>query len=136
VSCRLSPDPCRFGLGADFATALAVVVQGKSVAAAACLSRLDEALAGHADTGPDALRGGGSILAILEVLTQHADYFDAGAVICSDEVAILAARFIASIGPIPSRSATESVFTGAAEGVHRRPAKSWQNAAAAALGCV
>ena len=32
-----------------------------------------------ADTDPDALRGRGSILAILEVLTQHADYFDAGA---------------------------------------------------------
>ena len=49
------------------------------MAAAVCLNRLDEALAGHADTDPDALRGRGSILAILEVLTEHADYFDAGA---------------------------------------------------------
>jgi uncharacterized membrane protein YccC len=75
----LRPLARRFGLGGDFDTALAVIAQGKSVAAAACLSRLDEALAGHADADPDALRGRGSILAILEVLTQHADYFDAGA---------------------------------------------------------
>jgi uncharacterized membrane protein YccC len=75
----LRPLARRFGLGGDFATALAAIAQGKSVAAAACLSRLDEALAGHADTDPDALRGRGSILAILEVLTQHADYFDPGA---------------------------------------------------------
>jgi uncharacterized membrane protein YccC len=75
----LRPVARQFGLGGDFDTALAVMAQGKSVAAAACLNRLDEALAGHADTDPDALRGRGSILAILEVLTQHADYFDAGA---------------------------------------------------------
>jgi hypothetical protein len=68
-----------FGLGGDFDTALAVIAQGKSVTAAAYLSRLDEALAGHADTDPDALRGRGSILAILEVLTEHAGYFDSGA---------------------------------------------------------
>ena len=37
------PDLCQFGLGGDFDTALAVTAQGKSVAAAACLSRLDEA---------------------------------------------------------------------------------------------
>ena len=75
----LRPLARRFGLGGDFDTALAAMTQGKSVAAAACLNRLDEALAGHADTDPDALRGRGGILAILEVLTQHADYFDAGA---------------------------------------------------------
>jgi hypothetical protein len=75
----LRPVARRFGRGGDFDTALAVIAQGKSVAAAARLNRLDEALAGHADTDPDALRGRGSILAILEVLTQHADYFDAGA---------------------------------------------------------
>ena len=50
----------------------------KSVAAGVRLSRLDEALAGRADTDLDALRGRGGILAILEVLTEHADYFDAG----------------------------------------------------------
>jgi hypothetical protein len=74
----LRPVARRFGLGGDFDTALAVIAQGKSETAAACLNRLDEALAGHADTDPDALRGRGSILAILEVLTEHADYFDAG----------------------------------------------------------
>ena len=49
------------------------------MAAAACLSRVDEALAGHAGSDPDALRRRGSFVVILEVLTQHADYFDAGA---------------------------------------------------------
>ena len=75
----LRPLARRFGLGRDFNTALAVIAQGKSETAAACLSRLDEALAGYADTDPDALRGRGSILAMSEVLTQHAAYFDAGA---------------------------------------------------------
>jgi uncharacterized membrane protein YccC len=75
----LRPLARRFGLGRDFNATLAVMARGKSVAAAACLNRLDEALARHAETDPDALRGRGSILAIFEVLTQHADYFDAGA---------------------------------------------------------
>jgi uncharacterized membrane protein YccC len=76
---RLRPLARRFGIGGDFDTALAVIAQGKSVTAAACLSRLDEALVGHADTDPDALRGRGSILAMSEVLTEHAGYFDVGA---------------------------------------------------------
>jgi uncharacterized membrane protein YccC len=75
----LRPLAGRFGLGGDFDTALAVMARGKSVAAAECLNRLDEALAGHADSDPDALRGRRSILAILEVLTEYAGYFDAGA---------------------------------------------------------
>jgi uncharacterized membrane protein YccC len=75
----LRPLARRFGLDGDFDSALAVIAQGKSTAAAARLSRLDESLARHADTDPDALRGRGSILAILEVLAEHADYFDAGA---------------------------------------------------------
>jgi uncharacterized membrane protein YccC len=75
----LRPAARRFGLGGDFDNALAVMAQGKSVAVAACLNGLDEALARHADTDPDALRGRGSILAILEVLTEYAGYFDAGA---------------------------------------------------------
>jgi hypothetical protein len=75
----LRPLARRFGLGGDFDTALAAMTQGKSVAAAACLNRLDEALARHADTDPDALRGRGSILAMSEVLTEHAGYFDTGA---------------------------------------------------------
>jgi hypothetical protein len=75
----LRPLARRVGLGGDFDTALAVIAQGKSVTAAACLSRLDEALAGYADTDPDALRGRGSILEISEALTEHTGYFDAGA---------------------------------------------------------
>jgi uncharacterized membrane protein YccC len=75
----LRPLAHRFGLGGDFDTALVVIAQGKSVAAAACLNRLDEALAGHADTDPDALRGRGSVLAMSELLTEHTGYFDAGA---------------------------------------------------------
>jgi uncharacterized membrane protein YccC len=74
----LRPLARRFGLRGDFNTALAVIAQGKAVTAAARLSRLDKTLARHADTDPDALRARGSILAILEVLTQHPDYFDAG----------------------------------------------------------
>jgi uncharacterized membrane protein YccC len=75
----LRPLAHRFGLGGDFDSALAVIARGKSVAAAACLNRLDEALARHADTDPEALRGRGGILAMSEVLTEHARYFDAGA---------------------------------------------------------
>jgi hypothetical protein len=51
----LGPVARWFGLGGDFDTALAMMTQGKSVAAA-CLGRLDEVLPGHADTGSDALR--------------------------------------------------------------------------------
>ena len=75
----LRPAARRFGLGGDFDTALAAIAQGKSGIAAARLSRLDESLAGYANTDPDALRGRGSILAMSEVLTEHAGYFDAGA---------------------------------------------------------
>jgi uncharacterized membrane protein YccC len=75
----LRPVARRFGLGGNFDSALAVIAHGKSVAAAACLNRLDEALARHADTDPEALRGRGGILAMSEVLTEHARYFDAGA---------------------------------------------------------
>jgi uncharacterized membrane protein YccC len=74
----LRPLARRFGLRGDFNTALAVIAQGKAVTAAARLSRLDKTLARHADIDPDALRARGSIVAILEVLTQHPDYFDAG----------------------------------------------------------
>jgi len=76
---RLRPVVRRFGLGGQFACALNAVAQGRSALALACLTRLDEALADHAETEPAALRGRGSIIVIAGVLREHADYFDAGA---------------------------------------------------------
>jgi uncharacterized membrane protein YccC len=66
---------------ADLDPLLAAVAQGDTASATAHLARLDAALAGQAATGPDMqtrLRARGSILAISEVLTQHAAYFEAG----------------------------------------------------------
>jgi uncharacterized membrane protein YccC len=62
----LRPVARRFGLGGDFDTALAVMAQRKSVAAGARLSRLDEALAGRADTDLDALIVLCSIVLLIE----------------------------------------------------------------------
>jgi uncharacterized membrane protein YccC len=74
----LRPVARRLELDVDLESALAAVAQGKSMVAAASFSRLDAALADHAATEPDALRGRGSILVISEVLAQHAGYFDEG----------------------------------------------------------
>ena len=76
---RLRPLACRFGLGADLESALAALVQGRSAIAVESLRHLDEAFAIPAETKPEALRGRASILALTEVLTRHAAYFDAGA---------------------------------------------------------
>jgi uncharacterized membrane protein YccC len=76
---RLRSLACRFGLGADLESALAALVHGRSAIAIASLRHLDEAFAIPAETQPEALRGRASILAIAEVLTRHAAYFDAGA---------------------------------------------------------
>jgi uncharacterized membrane protein YccC len=76
---RLRPLAHRFGHGADLESAVAAVAQGSTAIAIASLGHLDEAFAIHADTKPEALRGRASILALSEVLTHHAAYFDAGA---------------------------------------------------------
>ncbi len=70
------------GLGAELDPAFAALAQGRSANAVAYLGLFDAELAARTDTGPRAqivLRVRGSILALSEVLTQHAAYFDAGA---------------------------------------------------------
>jgi len=76
---QLRPVARRLGFEPNLERALAAVARGRSVTATAILAHLDEAFASAADTGPEALRGRGSILAMSEVLTQYGSYFDAGA---------------------------------------------------------
>ncbi len=68
----------RLGLSADLENALAAVARCESATAIASLLRLDETLADRAVAKPAALHGRGGILALTEVLSQHAPYFDAG----------------------------------------------------------
>ena len=63
-------------LGSELGAALEALRRGDIVLATARLDRLDGALA--AGPGTAALRARGSILAITEVVTQHAAYFAAG----------------------------------------------------------
>jgi uncharacterized membrane protein YccC len=67
----------RLDLGADLDAALTALARGNTALAITCLVHLDGVLA--AMEMPDALRARGSILAMSEVLTQHAAYFNAGA---------------------------------------------------------
>jgi hypothetical protein len=67
----------RMDLGSELDAALEALRRDDIVLATARLGRLDDALA--ARPGTAALRARGSILAMTEVLTQHAAYFDAGA---------------------------------------------------------
>jgi uncharacterized membrane protein YccC len=72
----------RLGLGSDLDAALEAVARGSSALATARLARLDHVLMSLPGAGleaPIALRARGSILAMSEVLIQHAAYFDAGA---------------------------------------------------------
>jgi uncharacterized membrane protein YccC len=76
---RIAP---RLGLGSDLDPALAALAHGNSALATARLARLDHLLDARPEAGPETqltLRARGNILAILEALTQHASYFDAGA---------------------------------------------------------
>jgi uncharacterized membrane protein YccC len=66
----------RMDLGSELDAALEAVRRGDIVLATARLGRLDNALA--ARPGTAALRARGSVLALSEVLTQHAAYFEAG----------------------------------------------------------
>jgi hypothetical protein len=63
-------------LWSELDAALEALRRGDVALATAHLDRLDDALA--ARPGGAALRARGSILAMTEVLTQHADYFEAG----------------------------------------------------------
>jgi hypothetical protein len=66
----------RMDLWSELDAALEALRRGDVALATAHLDRLDDALA--ARPGGAALRARGSILAMTEVLTQHADYFEAG----------------------------------------------------------
>ena len=66
----------RMDLGPELDAVLAALARGEIALATARLDRLDEALA--ARPGTAALRARGSILAMTQVLTQHAAYFAAG----------------------------------------------------------
>jgi hypothetical protein len=76
---RLRPVAHRLGLGNDLETALAALAHGQNSTAIARLVRLDGTLAGRAGAGRASVRGCGSILAISEVLSQHAAYLNAEA---------------------------------------------------------
>jgi uncharacterized membrane protein YccC len=67
----------RMDLGSELDAALDAFGRGDIALAIARLRRLDDALAGH--PGIAALRARGSILAMTQVLTQHAAYFAPGA---------------------------------------------------------
>jgi uncharacterized membrane protein YccC len=69
----------RLGLGADLAGALAAMARGDSMTAIVGLLELDQALADRAGVEPQTLHGRGDIVALTEVLAQHASYFDTGA---------------------------------------------------------
>jgi hypothetical protein len=66
----------RMDLGTELNAALEALGRGDVGLATACFGRLDDALSARPDTA--ALRARGSILAMTEVLTQHAAYFEAG----------------------------------------------------------
>jgi uncharacterized membrane protein YccC len=66
----------RMDLGSELDAALEALRRGDIALATAHLARLDNVLA--ARPGAAALRARGSILAMTEVLTQHAAYFEAG----------------------------------------------------------
>jgi len=79
---RLRHASARLGVSSDLGTAIEAFAEGKNGIALAWLDRLDGRLASRSGGGPEttlALSARGSILAISEVLAQHASYFDAGA---------------------------------------------------------
>jgi hypothetical protein len=67
----------RLGVSHDLGAALDAVARGNCAVAIAKLAEIDAALTTL--PGEAALRARSLILAISEVLTQHASYFDAGA---------------------------------------------------------
>ncbi|MBV8089408.1 MAG: FUSC family protein, partial [Alphaproteobacteria bacterium] len=71
---RIAP---HLGLGPELDAALEAMARGDSAMAITCLGQLDGALAARPDAA--GLQARGSMLAISEGLTQHATYFDAGA---------------------------------------------------------
>jgi uncharacterized membrane protein YccC len=78
---QLRPLAARFGCSADLDAALGALARGDSATAVSGLARLDGALADSAASDASAMRGRANILALREVLAQHAAYFDAGPVL-------------------------------------------------------
>jgi uncharacterized membrane protein YccC len=76
---RLRPLARRLGFGPELENALTALAQGESSTASARLTHLDAALAGNESTEREMLRARAHILTLSEVLTTHAEYFDAGA---------------------------------------------------------
>jgi uncharacterized membrane protein YccC len=71
----------QLGADADLQPALTAVAEGDSATATAHLAHLDAALAGRVGDRPlteTVLRARSSILVLLELLAQHADYFNGG----------------------------------------------------------
>jgi len=79
---RLRRNTHRLGLGAEFEQASSALAQGDSASSAAHFAALDASLALRA-TAEGAtntvLRARGSIIVLSEALSEHVDYFDAGA---------------------------------------------------------
>ena len=73
---RLRPIVRLMDLGSELDAALEALGRGNIALTTAHLDRLDDALAAHPDSA--ALRSRAGILAMTEVLTQHAVYFEAG----------------------------------------------------------
>lgn len=74
---RLRSVADRFAFNADLKGILSALSQGDSAAAIAGLSALGQTLADRAAAEPEVLHGCGRILALTEVLSRHAAYFDA-----------------------------------------------------------
>ena len=69
----------RLELDAALDAALEALPRGPCAITVEQLAAVDKMLASHSDANPAALRARGLILAISASLTQHAAYFDAGA---------------------------------------------------------
>jgi uncharacterized membrane protein YccC len=75
---RLRPLFQQLGLGADLANASTALASGDSASAVAGLLCLDQSLAERASNAPEVMHARAGILALIEVLSQHAAYFNAG----------------------------------------------------------
>jgi uncharacterized membrane protein YccC len=76
---RLRPLVQRLGLGADLANVSTALTRGDSAAIVEGLLRLDRSLVERASREPAAIHARAGILALTEVFSHHAAYFDAGA---------------------------------------------------------
>jgi hypothetical protein len=75
---RLRPLVRRLGFGADLVCASTALARGDSASAIAGLLCLDQSLVERAGSAPEVMHARAGILALTEVLSQHAAYFNAG----------------------------------------------------------